>query len=156
MVKGEKSFFLQPGEQLESGIEDIYILGDDEGIVLRALVEYEDTQGGAQGAPAIPRKPGDTWMLKGPMEYMPTVEVEVVTTRKSIPLHENEGIYVRNTKSGSVRAVIGHSYMLKVCYGSPINMKIKLHFMGFTFVELYIFVTYRKMKNCGQSNYRIW
>jgi major vault protein len=113
VVKGEKSFFLQPGELLESGIEDIYILGDDEGIVLRSLVEYEDKQTD-QSQKAVHRKPGDMWMLKGPMEYIPTVEVEVVTTRKAIPLHENEGIYVRNIKSGSVRSVIGHSYMLKV------------------------------------------
>ena len=51
-------------------------------------------------------------MLKGPMEYIPPVEVEVVASRKAIPLHQNEGIYVRNTKSGAVRAVIGQTYML--------------------------------------------
>ena len=37
MVKGEKSFFLKPGEDLEDGIQDMYVLGDDEGLVLRAL-----------------------------------------------------------------------------------------------------------------------
>jgi major vault protein len=37
MVKGEKSFFLKPGEDLENGIQDMYVLGDDEGLVLRAL-----------------------------------------------------------------------------------------------------------------------
>ena len=37
---------------------------------------------------------------------------QVVTKRTAIPLHENEGIYVRNTKTGTVRAVIGHTYML--------------------------------------------
>ena len=110
IVKGEKSFFLQPGEELESGIQDVYILGDDEGIVLKSLAEYEDTQ----VTPPVKRKPGDTWMLKGPMEYIPTIEVEVLTTRQAIPLHENEGIYVRNIKSGGVRSVIGHTYMLKV------------------------------------------
>ena len=110
IIKGEKSFFLQPGEQLENGIQDVYILGEDEGIVLKSLAEYEDKQ----VVPPVQRKPGDTWMLKGPMEYTPTVEVEVVQTREAIPLHENEGIYVRNIKSGGVRAVIGHTYMLKV------------------------------------------
>merc|ERR1711874_539352 len=45
-------------------------------------------------------------------EYIPPVEVEVVTRRKAIPLHENEGIYVRSTKTGQVRAVIGQTYML--------------------------------------------
>ena len=62
--------------------------------------------------PAVERQPGDRWMLKGPMEYIPPVELEVIATRKAIPLHENEGIYVRNAKTGSVRAVIGHTYML--------------------------------------------
>lgn len=42
MVKGEKSFFLQPGEELENGIQDVYVLGDDEGLVLRALEKYSD------------------------------------------------------------------------------------------------------------------
>ena len=37
LIKGEKSFFLKPGEELEDGIQDMYVLGDDEGIVLRAL-----------------------------------------------------------------------------------------------------------------------
>lgn len=43
---------------------------------------------------------------------MPPVEVEVVTKRAAIPLDENEGIYVRNTKTGKVRAVIGETFML--------------------------------------------
>ena len=51
-------------------------------------------------------------MLKGPTEYIPPVEVEVITTRKAIPLHENEGIYARNVKTGKVRAVIGQTYMM--------------------------------------------
>merc|ERR1719226_316016 len=51
-------------------------------------------------------------MLKGPMEYVPPVEIEVLDSRKAIPLHQNEGIYVRNNKSVAVRAVIGETYML--------------------------------------------
>jgi major vault protein len=108
LVKGEKSFFLQPGEELESGIQDIFVLGDDEGLVLRAFEGYKDTT----VTPAVDRQPGDKWMLKGPMEYIPPVELEVVATRKAIPLHDNEGIYVRNNKTGGIRAVIGHTYML--------------------------------------------
>ena len=38
--------------------------------------------------------------------------MEVVTRRKALPLDENEGIYVRDIKSGRVRAVIGETYML--------------------------------------------
>lgn len=57
--------------------------------------------------------PGDRWMLYGPGRYVPPVEVEVLETRVKIPLDKNEGIYVRDNKSGSLRAVIGESYMLK-------------------------------------------
>ncbi|VEL25804.1 unnamed protein product [Protopolystoma xenopodis] len=46
------------------------------------------------------------------MEYVPPVEVKVICKRSSIPLDENEGIYVLNTTTGRIRAVIGNSYML--------------------------------------------
>ena len=51
-------------------------------------------------------------MIRGPLEYVPPVEVEVVTKRKAIPLDENEGIYVRDIKTGRVRAICGATYML--------------------------------------------
>jgi major vault protein len=51
-------------------------------------------------------------MIRGPIEYVPPVEVEVVTKRVAIPLDENEGIYVRNTKTGRVQAIIGKTHML--------------------------------------------
>ena len=108
VVKGEKSFFLQPGEQLEAGIQSVYILGEDEGLVLKSQEAFLDDS----VTPAVERLPGDRWMLKGPMEYTPSVQVLVVARRKAIPMHENEGIYVRNTKTGGVRAVIGQTYML--------------------------------------------
>jgi len=38
--------------------------------------------------------------------------VEVLEKRNTIPLDENEGIYVRDLRSGQVRAVTGKSYML--------------------------------------------
>lgn len=58
------------------------------------------------------RSPGDRWMIRGPGEYVPPVEVEVVARRTALPLDENEGIYVRNIKTGKVRAVIGETFML--------------------------------------------
>ena len=63
LIKGEKSFFLQPGEELENGIQDIYVLGDDEGLVLRALEKHVDNS----VEPSVARQPGDKWMLKGRM-----------------------------------------------------------------------------------------
>jgi len=44
---------------------------------------------------------------------VPPVEIEIVEKRKSIPLDENEGIYVRDIKNGKVRSVTAESYMLR-------------------------------------------
>ena len=116
LIKGEKSFFLMPGERLEKGIQNVYVLGEDEGLILKAIEAFKDTdtvcahththsptpptRTPTQGAD---RMPGDRWMIRGPLEYVPPVEVEVVTKRKAIPLDENEGIYVRDIKTGKVR-----------------------------------------------------
>ncbi|XP_074552052.1 major vault protein [Halichoeres trimaculatus] len=132
VVKGERSFFLQPGESLEQGIQDVYVLSEEEGLVLRAVEAFNDTDGGTdeeeeelgegEGSrqerakrsrrSGIVRRPGDRWMLRGPIEYVPPAAVEVMLKRQAIPLDENEGIYVRDIKTGKVRAVIGHTYML--------------------------------------------
>lgn len=50
----------------------------------------------------ILRRPGDRWMLRGPIEYVPPATVEVMLRRQAIPLDENEGIYVRDIKTGKV------------------------------------------------------
>ncbi|KAG7492232.1 hypothetical protein MATL_G00011610 [Megalops atlanticus] len=123
VVKGEKSFFLQPGERLENGIQDVYILSEEEGLVLRAVEAFTDTEGqeadereeegeGGSVKGKVFRRPGDRWMLRGPIEYVPPATVEVLLRRQAIPLDENDGIYVRDIKTGKVRAVIGHTYML--------------------------------------------
>ncbi|MED6271818.1 hypothetical protein CHARACLAT_024202 [Characodon lateralis] len=129
VVKGERSFFLQPGEQLENGIQNVYVLSEEEGLVLRAVeafndAEYEEAADDEEQEElahdsakrsrrsGILRRPGDRWMLRGPIEYVPPASVEVVLTQRAIPLDENEGIYVRDIKTGKVRAVIGHTYML--------------------------------------------
>lgn len=106
LVKGERSFFLRPGEKLEKGIQNVYVLGEDEGLILKSNEAFTDPDQG------VDRRPGDRWMIRGPLEYVPPVEVEVVTKRKAIPLDENEGIYVRDVKTGKVRAICGNTYML--------------------------------------------
>ena len=45
-------------------------------------------------------------MIRGPQEYVPSVELEVVNKQKAIPLDENEGIYVRDIKTGKVYTVV--------------------------------------------------
>lgn len=104
LVKGEKSFFLLPGERLEKGIQNIYVLGENEGLIMRATESFKDGE--------KERQPGDRWMIRGPAEYVPPTQVDVVTKRTAMPLDENEGIYVRDIKTGKVRAVQGETYML--------------------------------------------
>eukprot|EP00299_Pterocystis_sp_00344_P018641 c9301_g1_i1.p1 GENE.c9301_g1_i1~~c9301_g1_i1.p1 ORF type:complete len:847 (-),score=185.09 c9301_g1_i1:53-2536(-) len=99
--KGELSFFLRPGESMPGGVRKVHVLGEEDGVLVRALLPFED------------KRPGDKWMITGPCEYIPPVEVDIIETRRVIPLDENEGIYVRDTQTGKVRAVIGQSYMLK-------------------------------------------
>lgn len=41
-IQGEKSFFLLPGEKLEQGIQDVFILGEDEGVILKANEAFID------------------------------------------------------------------------------------------------------------------
>merc|ERR1712137_346044 len=105
LVKGEDFFFLRPGERLEKGIQNVYVLGENEALLLRARETY--TEDGTEHAP------GDRWMIYGPVDYIPPVEVEIVEKRRAIPLSDNEGIYVRDITTGKVRSEIGNSYMLK-------------------------------------------
>jgi len=102
--RGPRTFFLQPGERLEQGIQPVYILGSEEALLLRAKLTFKDKD--------VTRQPGDRWMINGPTDYVPPVDVEVVERRKTIPLDDTEGIYVRDIKSGKVNAVAGKSYML--------------------------------------------
>lgn len=102
--KGECTFFLQPGERLEAGIQNVFVLGEDEALLLRAKEEFHDGKS--------LHMPGDRWMVYGPCEYVPATEVEIADRRSRIPLDANEGIYVRDIQKGTVTAVIGKSYML--------------------------------------------
>jgi major vault protein len=103
--KGPVSFFLRPGERLEAGIQNVYVLAAEEALLLRAKEELTDGK--------LKRNPGDRWMIKGPCDYVPPLAVEIVERRRAIPLDQNEGIYVREITTGKVRSIIGESYMLK-------------------------------------------
>ncbi|XP_016089816.1 major vault protein-like [Sinocyclocheilus grahami] len=77
------------------------------------LEELDEEEGESRAKKrGIQRRPGDRWMLRGPIEYVPPATVEVLLRQDAIPLDENEGIYVRDIKTGKVRAVIGQTYML--------------------------------------------
>jgi major vault protein len=104
--KGETSFFLNSGERLEGGRpQNVYVLDSEEALLLCAREASTDGKDN--------RKPGDRWMIFGPTDYVPPVEVDVLEKRRAIPLDENEGIYIRDIKTGKVRMVTGESCMLK-------------------------------------------
>lgn len=96
LVKGEKTFFLKPGEELQDGrVQNVEVLGEEEALLLQATQDHgEDTQF---------RRAGDRWIIRGPREYIPSTKVVVLERRKAIPLDTNEGIYVRDQRTGEVR-----------------------------------------------------
>lgn len=74
--KGPANFFLEPGESLETGgIQQVHVLAEDEALLLRTLEQLEDVDD--DGAP-VKRSPGDRWMVYGPRDFIPAVEVRVL------------------------------------------------------------------------------
>jgi major vault protein len=108
---GEAVFFLRPGENLEHGIQSVFVLGEDEALLLCANEAFTEAASG--DAKGVERKAGERWMVHGPRDFIPPIQVRILETRRTIPLSENEGIYVRDLNTGAVRSVIGQSYLLK-------------------------------------------
>ena len=116
LVQGDRCFFLKPFERLENEIQDIIVLADDEALLLKAAEVYTSPSGQEY-------LPGEKWMIYGPCDFIPPPELEVVERRKSIPLAENEGVYIRDMITGEIKAKIGKSYMLapqEVLYELPL------------------------------------
>ncbi|HBK66713.1 MAG TPA: colicin uptake protein [Cyanobacteria bacterium UBA11166] len=107
--QGRASFFLHPGESLEHGIQQVYVLGEQEALLLKAKEAFSE----GEGDNLTQHQPGDMWMIAGPRDYIPRVEVEVIEKRRAIPLDKNEGIYVRDIQTGELKLVSGpQAYML--------------------------------------------
>ena len=115
--QGESSFFLQPGESLEHGIQTVFILDESKALLLSANEKFtekvkEKDSKGAIVEKSVEHQPGDRWMVYGPCSFVPPTSVTIIEQREKIPLDKNEGIYVRDTRTGLVRSVIGQTYML--------------------------------------------
>lgn len=113
LKKGEATFFLRPFERLEKGIQDVIVLADDEALLLKAVEGFTETIKSKSGDTERSYMPGEKWMIYGPCDFIPSVKVQIIERRKTIPLDENEGIYIRDTITGEIKAEIGKSYMLK-------------------------------------------
>jgi major vault protein len=67
---------------------------------VRAINKYTDAQ-------AKEYQPGESFVIKGPCEFIPPINVEILSERKNIQLSHNEGIYVQRRDTGQVRLVQG-------------------------------------------------
>lgn len=76
-----------------------HVLKDDEALLVQAKTEI--TMNGKT------RLACERWMEYGPCNYVPPIGVEIIEQRQKIALDKNEGIYVRDIKTGSIRTVIG-------------------------------------------------
>ncbi|MEM0979335.1 MAG: colicin uptake protein [Cyanobacteria bacterium P01_H01_bin.58] len=112
--QGLSSFFLHPGEMLEGGIQAVYVLDEQEALLLKARETFAHLAPEPNNNEAITEhRPGDLWMIRGPRDYIPPVQVEVVERRRAIPLDKNEGLYVRDIQTGELKIVNGpQAYML--------------------------------------------
>lgn len=102
--RGEATFFLKPGELLKEGIQSARILSEHQSLLVQAREDVKEDE--------EVKLSGMKWVVRGPREYIPQAEVTILEERESIPLDENEGIYVRNIKTGEVRIVKNTVYML--------------------------------------------
>lgn len=105
---GEATFFLQPKEKLIGDIEKIQVLDENSALILEATDDFFDEEFN------VHRRARENWIVKGPREYRPNINVAVKRTEKAIALDSNEGVYIRDLITGSVRAVIGEKILLKV------------------------------------------
>lgn len=104
---GEQTFFLKPSETLIGSIQKVFILDENDALILEANEEFYDEEFG------VHRRARENWMIKGPREYIPNINVDVKREQKARALDSNEGVYIRDLVSGKVKAVIGEKVLLK-------------------------------------------
>lgn len=105
---GPTTFALHPGEALEAGVQDEYVLTSEDALLLRATVDAPHPLAGIGDVPlgAILRS-GEEALLCGPRRYIPHKDVTVRERRTSLSLSETEGVYVQDDDTGEVRLVQG-------------------------------------------------
>jgi major vault protein len=82
-------FPLFPGEQIIGKIEPFVIIPANEEIKLLAVRSFYDDVKKKQ------RKPGDTWMYRGPMNYIPRVEAKVISRISAFIIKPNTAMKIR-------------------------------------------------------------
>lgn len=68
---------MQPGEELFEGIKNIVVIHEEEALLVRAIVPYFDKRTKKD------YKAGQKWLIKGPIDFIPENEVEVIEKRQA-------------------------------------------------------------------------
>eukprot|EP00003_Mantamonas_plastica_P003081 TRINITY_DN1249_c0_g1_i1.p1 TRINITY_DN1249_c0_g1~~TRINITY_DN1249_c0_g1_i1.p1 ORF type:complete len:871 (-),score=344.62 TRINITY_DN1249_c0_g1_i1:153-2765(-) len=128
--EGPCTFFLHPNEELEGGcVQDVRVLEVGEAALVRAISAISVEQLNEMGIDSKEEyEAGHVWMVNGPLAFVPPVDVEVIEYRSTIPLGDNEGVYVRNIRTGEVRAEMGKSYLLQsheVLWEKPLSRRVE-------------------------------
>lgn len=104
---GEQTFFLLPEERIVGAINKIFILDENDALILEATDDFFDDEF------KVHRRARENWMIKGPREYIPSINAQIKSQQKAKALDSNEGVYIRDLVTGAVRAVIGEKILLK-------------------------------------------
>lgn len=104
---GEQTFFLKPSENLIGKTQKVFILDENDALILEANEDFYDDEF------RVHRRARENWMIKGPREYIPNINVDVKREQKARALDSNEGVYIRDLVSGRVKAVTGEKILLK-------------------------------------------
>jgi major vault protein len=102
LVVGPANFFLQPGESLEAAVAQTYVLGCDDALRVRALEPFVD----AAQRRGVRRVPGEEWLVTGPCEYIPPLEVRVLRRTKAFIAIESMNLFIWERSSVVTSAVL--------------------------------------------------
>lgn len=89
LIRGEANFFLQPGESINS-VQNIYVLGEEEALYVTCVEPFEESLSNNK---KVKRVPGERWLIYGPTEYIPPVEVQIIEKRKAWLQLESLNLY---------------------------------------------------------------
>lgn len=100
--KGPCTFSLHPGEELHRGVQDEFVLTDEDALLLRARKECPNPLNEEERIPA-----GTEVLLKGPCRFIPHKDIKIKARQESISLAEAQGVFVQDDDTGVVRLVKG-------------------------------------------------
>eukprot|EP01087_Luapelamoeba_hula_P015187 TRINITY_DN4506_c0_g1_i2.p1 TRINITY_DN4506_c0_g1~~TRINITY_DN4506_c0_g1_i2.p1 ORF type:complete len:480 (-),score=83.75 TRINITY_DN4506_c0_g1_i2:55-1494(-) len=97
LIKGPKNFYLQPGEVME-GFNATTVLMAEQALLVRATEQFQEVieTDPRDNRPIKTklRKPGDKWLVYGPGEYVPPLEVEVLQRKTAFIRMEGANFYL--------------------------------------------------------------